>query len=192
MRPLIQYITVTTLTLLLSACAANYSNATQKSAESSALASFQSPLNTTRAIPRHSSGEPMPFFAEDDAKTDLAATLEKAALSGKKPLVIMGANWCHDSRALAAHFEKSKFVSLLRAHYEPVFIDVGKKDRNVDIANKYGYETIEGTPTVIILSSDGKQILNRITAPTWRDAASRTEREVFNYFRKFAHKDVVE
>lgn len=171
------------LSLGMSACAANYSTAAAKS--------FSSPLSNVRYIPRHVSGEPMPFFAADDAKADLQATLDKAALSGKKPLVIMGANWCHDSRALAAHFEKSKFVSLIRAHYEPVYIDVGKKDRNVDIAQRFGYQTIEGTPTVIILSPDG-QHLNGITAPKWRDAASRTEREVFEYFRAFAHGSVVE
>ena len=165
------------------ACATNYS--------ASEPAGFSSPLSSTRAIPRHVSGEPMPFFATDDAHADLQATLETAKLSGKKPLVIMGANWCHDSRALAAHFETSKFVTLLRAHYEPVFIDVGQKDRNVDIAQRYGYETIEGTPTVIILSPDGK-ILNQTTAPTWRNAASRSERDVFDYFRDFAHGEVEE
>ncbi|MEP6342473.1 MAG: thioredoxin family protein [Maricaulaceae bacterium] len=158
-------------------CAANYSAAQPTTGSSS--------LSSTRAIPRHVSGEPMPFFASDDAKADLQATLNKAALSGKKPLVVMGANWCHDSRALAAHFEKSRFTSLLRAHYEPVYIDVGQKDRNVDIAQYYGYAPIVGTPTVIILSPQG-ELLNRTTAPTWRNAASRSEREVYEYFRAFA------
>lgn len=167
----------------LTACAANYSH--------SSKSSFSSLLSQTRDIPRHVSGEPMPFFATDNAQVDLEATLEKAAVSQKKPLVIMGANWCHDSRALAAHFETSKFTSLLRAHYEPVYIDVGKKNRNVDIAQRYGYATIEGTPTVIILSPEG-EMLNRVTALTWRNAASRSEREVYEYFRSFAYGDVVE
>ena len=165
------------------ACAANYS-ASQPSAH-------VSPLSSTRPIPRHISGEPMPFFATDNAHVDLKTTLEAAKLSGKKPLVIMGANWCHDSRALAAHFEKSKFVNLIKTHYEPVYIDVGQKDRNVDIAARYGYAPIEGTPTVIILTPNG-DVLNRRTAPTWRNAASRSEREVFDYFRGFAREGFVE
>jgi len=179
------FMTILTLAFTLPACAANYSEATPKVVPSS----FQSPLSATRTIPRHSSGEPMPFFAEDDAKAELEATLLKAAKTGKKPLVIMGANWCHDSRALAAHFEKSKFVDLINAHYEPVYIDVGQKDRNIDIAQKFGHETIEGTPTVIILGKEGK-ILNSVSAPTWRNAASRSEREIYDYFRGFAHGDV--
>ena len=165
------------LCVSLAACAANYSAAQPTI--------FSSSLSSTRVIPRHVSGEPMPFFTTDDAKSDLQATLDKAALSGKKPLVVMGANWCHDSRALAAHFETPKFTTLLRDHYEPVYIDVGQKDRNVDIAQRYGYAPIEGTPTVIILSPHG-EVLNRLTAPTWRNAASRSEREVYEYFRGFA------
>ena len=165
------------LCVSLPACAANYS-AAEPTVRSSSLSS-------TRAIPRHVSGEPMPFFAADDAKSDLQATLDKAALSGKKPLIVMGANWCHDSRALAAHFETSKFTALLRDHYEPIYIDVGQKNRNVDIAQRYGYAPIVGTPTVIILSPEGEQ-LNRISAPTWRNAASRSGREVYDYFHGFA------
>ena len=164
-------------------CAANYSGS-----EPSARLS---PLSSTRSIPRHVSGEPMPFFATDDAQADLQATLEKAKISGKKPLVFMGANWCHDSRALAAHFEKSKFVNLMKTHYEPVYIDVGQKDRNVDIADRYGYAPIEGTPTVIILTPN-EEVLNRRSAPTWRNAASRSEHEIFEYFHGFAHEGVVE
>ena len=187
MHRLSLFIAAAALTFTLPSCTANYSQATLKAP----VEAFSSPLSSTRDIPRHSSGEPMPFFEQDDAKADLEATLLKAAETGKKPLVIMGANWCHDSRALAAHFETSKFVSLINAHYEPVYIDVGEKDRNIDIAQRFGYDTIEGTPTVIILGENG-EVLNSVSAPTWRNAASRTEHEVYDYFHGFARGTLVE
>ncbi len=130
--------------------------------------------------------EPRPFVTHDHAAADLEATLAAARESGKNPLIVMGANWCHDSRGLAAHFEKDRFQSMIRAHYELLYIDVGQKDRNIDIVQQLGVDAIVGTPTVFVLSPDG-EVLNLDTAPTWRNAASRSEDEVFEYFRSFAH-----
>jgi thiol-disulfide isomerase/thioredoxin len=180
MRKLICQAVILTLASVAMACSTTYAASNQ--------AAFQSPLSKTRAIPRHVSGEPMPFFASDNAQYDLQTALTAAKEAGKKPLIIMGANWCHDSRALAAHFETPRFVRLLENNYQPVYIDVGQKDRNIDIAQRYGYNAIEGTPTVIILSSNG-DILNQSTAPTWRDAASRSRNDIYDYFKRFAQDD---
>jgi len=105
---------------------------------------------------------------------------------GKLGLLVFGANWCHDSRALAAHFEKPRFQSLMRSHYKMTYIDVGQKNRNIDLARKFGVDDIVGTPTIFVTNSDG-EVLNLETAPTWRNAASRNEDDIFDYFRGFAH-----
>ncbi len=166
--------------VMMAGCSANYT--------SKAPQAYFSPLSQTRPIPRHISGEPMPFFAGDDAKADLQSTFAAAQISGKKPLIIMGANWCHDSRALAAHFETPRFAALIEHHYQPVYIDVGMKNRNLDIARRFGYNSIDGTPTVIILSDD-QTFLNQKTAPTWRNAASRSADDVYAYFRYFSQEN---
>lgn len=128
--------------------------------------------------------EPRPYYADRDAKTDLEATLAAAMENNKLALVVMGANWCHDSRGLAAQFEKERFqTDILGPHYELVYIDVAEKNRNIDIAQKFGLDDIVGTPTVFIIKDD--QVLNLKTAPTWRNAASRTEDQIAEYFLKF-------
>lgn len=131
--------------------------------------------------------EPTPYDATRDARADVNGAKATSRMSGKMTLVAMGANWCHDSRALAAHFEKPRFSSLLEDHYNLVYVDVGKKDRNIDLAQDLGVDSIVGTPTVFILSSDG-QVLNLETAPTWRNAASRKENDVYTYFESFTKK----
>ena len=68
--------------------------------------------------------------------------------------------------------------------YETVYIDVGHRDKNIDIAQRFGIAEIKGTPTVLVLSPDGK-LLNPDSAPTWRNAASRSEDDVFAYFEGF-------
>ena len=130
--------------------------------------------------------EPRPYDPMADAEIDINTALVEAKEEGKLGLLVFGANWCHDSRALAAHFEKPRFQTLLRSHYKMTYIDVGKKDRNIDLARKFGVDNIVGTPTIFVTNSEGK-VLNLETAPTWRNAASREEDAVFNYFRDYAH-----
>lgn len=129
-------------------------------------------------------------FDEDPslvAQNIVDQTLENAAVSGKHAMIVMGANWCHDSRALAGWFETPRFAALLNEEYSVAYIDVGQKDRNIDVAQRFGVENIVGTPTVIVTNAQG-DVLNLDTAPTWRNAASRSEDEIFEYFEGVSRK----
>ncbi len=113
--------------------------------------------------------------------------LESAALTGKHAMIVMGANWCHDSRALAGWFETPRFEALLKENYSVAYIDVGQKDRNIDVAQRFGLDKIVGTPTVVVTNSQG-DVLNLDTAVTWRHSASRTENEIFTAFEALAQQ----
>ncbi len=128
------------------------------------------------------------YPAVDDATAQVAAALARAAVDNKRVILVMGANWCHDSRGLAGWFETPRFAEMLAAHYEIVYIDAGQPQagltNNLDIAQRFGLERITGTPTVLVLSPEGT-LLNPETAPRWRNAASRSEDEIFGYFAAF-------
>jgi len=130
--------------------------------------------------------EPTPYDPAADARADVSAALMAAKAEEKMGLLVFGANWCHDSRALAAHFEKPRFETLIRSHYKLVYVDVGEKNRNIDLAREFGVKSIVGTPTIFVTDKDGN-VLNSETAPTWRNAASREEEDVWTYFRGYAH-----
>jgi len=136
--------------------------------------------------PRDDHGEVMPFEADKAARAAVDAAIIKAAETNKDALIVMGANWCHDSRALATHFETPKFKNMLKSHYVLEYIDVAQKNMNQDIARSFGLEGTPGTPTVLIVDGTGK-VRNLEDAPTWRNAASRSEEEIFKYFRDYAH-----
>ncbi len=119
------------------------------------------------------------------ARADVDAALARAKATNKRVILVMGANWCHDSKALSGWFETSRFKAMLAPKYELVYVDVGQKDRNIDIAQRFGISSIKGTPTVLVLSPDGV-LLNKKDAPAWRNAASRSEDAVFGYFARFA------
>lgn len=108
--------------------------------------------------------------------------LARAGERGSKVLVMLGGNWCHDSRALAAHFQEERFASLIEREFELVVINVGLPQTgdgfNLDVASRFGVE-IEGTPTLLLLSADGT-LLNPVEdALSWRNAASREVDDIY-------------
>ncbi len=122
------------------------------------------------------------YAAEADAMADVERALARSAVSGKRVLLVMGANWCHDSRALAGWLETPRFAALTAAHYDVVFVDVGVpqtgKGRNLDIARRFGLAEMVGTPALLVLTPEGRA-LNLDTAASWRNAASRSEDAIF-------------
>lgn len=132
--------------------------------------------------------EAKPFVTETNAQADVTAALSRTKISGKRVIVVLGANWCHDSRGLAGWFATPRFNAMLKGKYEIVYVDVGipqkKQGRNLDVAQRFGVKKIKGTPTVMVLSPDG-QLLNKKDAPSWRNAGSRTEDQIFNYFNTY-------
>jgi thiol-disulfide isomerase/thioredoxin len=149
-----------------------------------ALLAF-TPLSAALAEPAAANHpEARPFEKSANATEQVDAGLARAEIADKKVIVVMGANWCHDSRGLAGWFAEPRFAAMLAAKYEIVYVDVGQKDRNIDIGQRFGIKSIKGTPTVLVLSPDGA-LLNRKSAPKWRDAASREEEDIFAYFDQF-------
>jgi hypothetical protein len=138
-------------------------------------------LATDAALPHP---EARPFDPKAQAAPAVDAALARGKTSGKNTIIVLGANWCHDSRALAGWFSTPRFSAMIAARYELVYVDVGYRDRNLDIARRFGTKSLKGTPTVLIVNGEGK-LLNRKTAPTWRDAASRSEDSIFRSFAEF-------
>lgn len=133
-------------------------------------------------------GEPRPFDPARDAMTDVDAALARARATGKRALLVLGGNWCHDSRGLAEKLEGPALSAIVAENYELVWVDVGRRDRNLDIARRFGVASLLGTPTVLILSADGI-LLNADSVHDWRAADSKTLDETIAYFAKWAGEE---
>jgi hypothetical protein len=117
-----------------------------------------------------------------DPMPAIDAAFAAARRSGKPVLLVMGTGGCHDSAWLANLIATDRFAPV-RARYEIVYADIGMPHvkgwgRNPDVPKRFGFR-IKGTPTVAILDADGR-VLNRKAAPKWRNAASRSDDDIYN------------
>ena len=139
----------------------------------------------------HDYPEARSYAVSEDAEADVDAALARAAENGKRVMLVMGANWCHDSRALAGWLGTPRFAKLIEREYELVFINVGMPQEgdghNQDILFRFGFEPQVGTPLVMALSPDG-EVLNRDTAQSWRNTASRSEEDIIAELTHLAEK----
>jgi thiol-disulfide isomerase/thioredoxin len=92
---------------------------------------------------------------------DIGTALHDAATDGRPVLLEFGASWCPDCVALAHTFEEPTVHPVL-AGFHLVDIDIGKFDRNLDLATRYGLDFhSSGIPALVVLSPEG-----RVTATT--------------------------
>ena len=140
-------------------------------------------------VERSGNPEGLAYFADRHAQRDVDRALADARVSGKSVVVIMGANWCHDSVGLAGWLDTPRFMDMMRDRYEVVYVDVGTpqigKGRNLDIAKRFGIGKVRNTPLVMMLSPNGKLLNSKKDAISWRNAASRSEEDIYRYFAEF-------
>ena len=141
----------------------------------------------------HDYPEARSYAVSDDASGEVDAALVRASANGKRVMIVMGANWCHDSRALAGWLETDRFKALVDKNYELVFVNVGMPQtgdgHNLAIAQRFGREELPGTPNLLVVTAEGT-LVNGETATTWRNAASRDEDAIFSELEQLAIRPV--
>jgi thioredoxin 1 len=95
----------------------------------------------------------LPYDEKADAATDVQHALTMAQSDHKQILLVFGANWCGDCRALDKAMHGSS-QSLITGKFDVVKIDVGNFDKNLDLAARYGNPIDKGIPSVVVLGRD--------------------------------------
>ena len=126
---------------------------------------------------------PMPYDEHADAKAELAQALMAARTDHVPVLVILGANWCEDCRALDAAIKSEKTAQLMASRFKVVKVDVGNFDHNLDIAAAYGNPIKKGIPAAVVLSPDN-QVIYATRAGELADARSMSETGIYDFFVK--------
>lgn len=149
-----------------------------------ALALFSFAPHNTYALADSSEdhASKLSYMPSQNAMADVEATLAKAKANGKLAMVIMGANWCHDSMAFLRRLESPEMQELVANRYEYAIVDVGYLENGSEIIQRFGKPVIYGTPTVLIINPQTNRLLNDQNLHRWRDAESISLEDTVSYF----------
>lgn len=98
----------------------------------------------------------LPYNENADAKQDIRQALTRAAANHNDVIVVFGANWCGDCRMLDNAMKTGTSASLLAHDFQVVNVNVGRWNKNLDLAKSYGVPLEKGIPAVAILSPQNK------------------------------------
>jgi len=124
-----------------------------------------------------------PYNETADAKADVQQALTQAAAKQTEVIVVFGANWCGDCRMLDTAMKSGTSAPLLAQDFQIVKVNVGRWDKNLDLAKSYGVPLEKGIPAVAILSSSNK-VLYVTKEGELANARQMGENGIYDFFKK--------
>jgi protein disulfide-isomerase len=94
-----------------------------------------------------------PYDETADAKLAIEKALTQTSPTNAPVIIVFGANWCGDCQMLDTAMKSGASASLLARDFKVVKVNVGRFDKNVDVAKSYGVPLEKGIPAVAIISS---------------------------------------
>ena len=125
-----------------------------------------------------------PYDEKADAHQQIAAGIAEASKAHKNVILIFGANWCGDCRALDAQMHKEDLATLIATNYEVVKVDVGRFDKNQDIGEKYHVPLKHGIPALAVLDPDGN-LLYAMDQGQFADARHMSYESIKAFFEQW-------
>lgn len=122
-----------------------------------------------------------PYDEAADAKHEVKQALIEARKAQKPLLLVFGANWCKDCRALDAALKGEKNAALIAKEFKMVKIDVGRFNKNLDLDTVYGNPIKKGIPAVVVLAPD-QRVLYATRAGELANAREMNEDGVYGFF----------
>jgi thiol:disulfide interchange protein len=118
------------------------------------------------------------YRANANATREIHEALVAARKQHKRVLLVFGANWCIDCHVLERAFHQPRIEPLLLKNFALVHVDVGRYDKNLQLANKYHADLHKGVPSIAVLSSAGALLHS---SSEFEKARLLTEQDVIDF-----------
>ena len=157
-----------------------------------ALCAGQAGVVTAQEQPPAKAAEVQYYPEAVNGPAVLDQALAQAAARNHRAVIVFGADWCHDSRALAKVLSSDAFKGEFSARYDVTFIDVGKPQtgagHNLELVKRLGVKSLKSTPALFVIAPQGKLLNGKKDAVSWRNAESRGTQAIMAWFRGFDKK----
>jgi hypothetical protein len=140
------------------------------------------------ALPGHAADEELRFPATSGyAQIDdsLAQARQTAVNANRLLMVVMGADWCHDSRAFIDYLNEPALAAIIDERYVVERVNVGFYDHVRGVVDHWDIPIIYGTPTILVIEPNSNTVLNRDSLSYWRSADSLGAAKAVSYFNQF-------
>ncbi len=127
---------------------------------------------------------PYPYDEHASGAKDVDAARRKAKAEHKLLAIDLGGNWCPDCRILAGTVEQTELKRFVDAHYAWVAVDIGRRDRNLDVAKRYGLK-VEGVPALLIVDPATDKLLNAGHVADLSDARHMSPQGLADYVARW-------
>ena len=130
---------------------------------------------------------PLPYDEKANADAQVAAARNRALKTHKRLLIDLGGNWCLDCRLLAGTIDLPEMKRFVDAHFVVVTVDVGRFDKNGQIAARYGIKgRLKGVPAVLVVDPRSNKLLNAGHETELADARSMGPQALADWLARWA------
>ena len=105
-------------------------------------------------------------------------------------MVTFGANWCIDCRTLYHHLKSDDVRAFTDDMLHFVHVDVGKFNRNRDVARELGVELTRGIPVAVFFDPDGREIGNTNEGQL-EPARFYTSKQILKFVRDIVERSLI-
>jgi thiol-disulfide isomerase/thioredoxin len=110
------------------------------------------------------------------------AAMAKAKKDHKLLMIDLGGNWCPDCVVLHNLMLMPAMAKFMDTHYVVAMVDVGKFDRNPQIAARYGYkDKLVGVPTILVVDPATNKLVNPNDVFALKTAGHQTPQDLADY-----------
>ncbi len=129
-----------------------------------------------------------PYDGQADAALVISEARAQAQVERKFLMVTFGADWCIDCRTLHHHLNSEPVAGYTRDLFRFVFVDVGKFNRNRDVAESLGVSLSRGIPVAIFFDSDG-ELIGTTNEGQLEAARKYSSKQILKFVRDIAERD---
>ena len=129
-----------------------------------------------------------PYDGQADAALVISEARAQAQVERKFLMVTFGADWCIDCRTLHRHLNSEPVAGYTRDLFRFVFVDVGKFNRNRDVAESLGVSLSRGIPVAIFFDSDG-ELIGTTNEGQLEAARKYSSEQILKFVRDIAERD---
>ncbi|PKA24553.1 thioredoxin family protein [Leptospira levettii] len=134
-------------------------------------------FSTTLLLPTHCSKQ------RDIILTQYESSLAKAKSENRKLIIVFGADWCPDCRALDGIFADPETKTLLDSEFVVMKVDVGRFDKNLSLNDQLGNPIQNGIPSLVVVSPKG-EFITSTKGGEFSNASKMTKEQVLAYLYK--------